>query len=55
MVVITVLDRKFAPTWRTFNVVPDDASFVARCRENLHQFMPERVLCACGQWRREGR
>lgn len=50
---ITVYDSaSTVQQWRTFTVVPEDPAYVARCDGRLHQFPPDRNVCACGKVRR---
>ena len=34
--------------WRQFDVAPPDYSYVVKCGNGLHQFVPTRPACACG-------
>ena len=39
--------------WRHFFVVPPEDSFKPKCGNNIHQFGPLWVRCACGHMLRE--
>jgi hypothetical protein len=35
--------------WRFFYVIPEDDSYVAKCRNGIHQFQPTFLRCSCGE------